>query len=209
MIEPKTTNIERITINTTNDLLIFKILNDKSIKYRRFSSIMRGFLDNKFLLIIILITSCNQTPNFNSDLEDNSQKIIEAIFEVPLVLEEEFKKENNLDDWSELIRLEYNILSTANSISGYLENDFNYITEILNTLSNSSDQISSSEFLLYNDRPEIKGRIKLLNIQIQKTNLNINDWDKEKGLEELDKIFKFYNYLINTIMTILNENLIS
>ncbi|MFL2522146.1 MAG: hypothetical protein EVA41_00315 [Flavobacteriales bacterium] len=170
---------------------------------------MRGFLDNKFLLIIILITSCNQTPNFNSDLEDNSQKIIEAIFEVPLVLEEEFKKENNLDDWSELIRLEYNILSTANSISGYLENDFNYITEILNTLSNSSDQISSSEFLLYNDRPEIKGRIKLLNIQIQKTNLNINDWDKEKGLEELDKIFKFYNYLINTIITILNENLIS
>ena len=95
------------------------------------------FLDNKFLLIIILITSCIQTPNFNSDLEDNSQKIIEAIFEVPLVLEEEFKKENNLDDWSELIRLEYNILSTANSISGYLENDFNYITEILNTLSNS------------------------------------------------------------------------
>tara|TARA_A100001015_G_scaffold218617_1_gene245746 strand:+ start:433 stop:945 length:513 start_codon:yes stop_codon:yes gene_type:complete len=170
---------------------------------------MTGFLDNKFLLIIILITSCNQTPNFNSDLEDNSQKIIEAIFEVPLVLEEEFKKENNLDDWSELIRLEYNILSTANSISGYLENDFNYITEILNTLSNSSDQISSSEFLLYNDRPEIKGRIKLLNIQIQKTNLNINDWDKEKGLEELDKIFKFYNYLINTIITILNENLIS
>ncbi len=170
---------------------------------------MRGFLDNKFLLIIILITSCNQTPNFNSDLEDNSQKIIEAIFEVPLVLEEEFKKENNLDDWSELIRLEYNILSTANSISGYLENDFNYITEILNTLSNSSDQISSSEFLLYNDRPEIKGRIKLLNIQIQKTNLNIKDLDKEKGLEELDKIFKFYNYLINTIMTILNENLIS
>ena len=170
---------------------------------------MRGFLDNKFLLIIILITSCNQTPNFNSDLEDNSQKIIEAIFEVPLVLEEEFKKENNLDDWSELIRLEYNILSTANSISGYLENDFNYITEILNTLSNSSDQISSSEFLLYNDRPEIKGRIKLLNIQIQKTNLNINDWDKEKGLEELDKIFKFYNYLINTIMSILNDNLTS
>ena len=170
---------------------------------------MRGFLDNKFLLIIILITSCNQTPNFNSDLEDNSQKIIEAIFEVPLVLEDEFKKENNLDDWSELIRLEYNILSTANSISGYLENDFNYITEILNTLSNSSDQMSSSEFLLYNDRPEIKGRIKLLNIQIQKTNLNINDWDKEKGLEEIDKIFKFYNYLINTIITILNENLIS
>tara|TARA_B100001769_G_scaffold182870_1_gene144613 strand:+ start:438 stop:950 length:513 start_codon:yes stop_codon:yes gene_type:complete len=170
---------------------------------------MRAFLDKKFLLIIILITSCNQTPNINPNLIEIEKKIIEAVYEVPITLEDDFKQENNLDDWTELIRLEYNILSLANSITGYLENDFNYITEILNTLSNFSDQISSSEFQLYNDRPEIKGRIKLLNIQIQKTNLNIKDLDKEKGLEELDKIFKFYNYLINTIMTIVNENLIS
>ena len=170
---------------------------------------MRAFLDKKFLLIIILITSCNQTPNINPNLIEIEKKIIEAVYEVPITLEDDFKQENNLDDWTELIRLEYNILSLANSITGYLENDFNYITEILNTLSNFSDQISSSEFQLYNDRPEIKGRTKLLNIQIQKTNLNIKDWDKKKGLEELDKIFKFYNYLINTIMSILNDNLIS
>ena len=169
---------------------------------------MRAFLDKKFLLIIILITSCNQIPDENSNLIEIEENTIEVVYEIPITLEDDFKQENNLDDWSELIRLEYNILSLANSISGYLENDFNYITEILNTLSNFSDQISSSEFQLYNDRPEIKGRTKLLNIQIQKTNLNIKDWDKKKGLVELDKIFKFYNYLINTIMSILNDNLI-
>ena len=170
---------------------------------------MRAFLDKKFLLIIILITSCNQTVDINSNLEDESEKIIEAIFEVPLILEDEFKQENNLDDWSEFIRLEYNILALANSISGYLENDFNYISEILNSLGNNSDDILGSEFQLYQDRLEIKGRMKLLNIQIQKTKLNIKDWDKKKGLEELDKIFVFFNYTVQTIRSISNNNLIN
>ena len=170
---------------------------------------MRAFLDKKFLLIIILITSCNQTADINSNLEDESEKIIEAIFEVPLILEDEFKQENNLDDWSEFIRLEYNILALANSISGYLENDFNYISEILNSLGNNSDDILGSEFQLYQDRLEIKGRMKLLNIQIQKTKLNIKDWDKKKGLEELDKIFVFFNYTVQTIRSISNNNLIN
>ena len=169
---------------------------------------MRAFLDKKFLLIIILITSCNQTSDINSNLEDESEKIIEAIFEVPLILEDEFKQENNLDDWSEFVRLEYNILALANSISGYLENDFNYISEILNSLGNNSDDILGSEFQLYQDRLEIKGRMKLLNIQIQKTKLNIKDWDKKKGLEELDKIFVFFNYTVQTIRSISNNNLI-
>ena len=169
---------------------------------------MRAFLDKKFLLIIILITSCNQTVDINSNLEDESEKIIEAIFEVPLILEDEFKQENNLDDWSEFIRLEYNILALANSVSGYLENDFNYISETLNSLGNNSDDILGSEFQLYQDRIEIKGRMKLLNIQIQKTKLNIKDWDKKKGLEELDKIFVFFNYTAQTIRSISNNNLI-
>ena len=170
---------------------------------------MRAFLDKKFLLIIILITSCNQTSDINSNLEDESEKIIEAIFEVPLILEDEFKQENNLDDWSEFVRLEYNILALANSISGYLENDFNYISEILNSLGNNSDDILGSEFQLYQDRLEIKGRMKLLNIQIQKTKLNIKDWDKKKGLEELDKIFVFFNYTVQTIRSISNNNVIN
>ena len=170
---------------------------------------MRAFLDKKFLLIIILITSCNQTVDINSNLEDESEKIIEAIFEVPLILEDEFKQENNLDDWSEFIRLEYNILALANSVSGYLENDFNYISETLNSLGNNSDDILGSEFQLYQDRIEIRGRMKLLNIQIQKTKLNIKDWDKKKGLEELDKIFVFFNYTAQTIRSISNNNLIN
>ena len=170
---------------------------------------MRAFLDKKFLLIIILITSCNQTSDINSNLEDESEKIIEAIFEVPLILEDEFKQENNLDDWSEFVRLEYNILALANSISGYLENDFNYILEILNSLGNNSDDILGSEFQLYQDRLEIKGRMKLLNIQIQKTKLNIKDWDKKKGLDELDKIFVFFNYTVQTIRSISNNNVIN
>ena len=169
---------------------------------------MIAFLDKKFLLVIILITSCNQTVDINSNLEDESEKIIEAIFEVPLILEDEFKQENNLDDWSEFIRLEYNILALANSVSGYLENDFNYISETLNSLGNNSDDILGSEFQLYQDRLEIKGRMKLLNIQIQKTKLNIKDWDKKKGLEELDKIFVFFNYTVQTIRSISNNNLI-
>ena len=169
---------------------------------------MRAFLDKKFLLIIILITSCNETPDNNNNLGNKKEKIIEEVFETPIVLEDDFKQENNLDNWPEFKLLEYNILVLANSISGYLENDFNYITENLNSLSNYSSEISRSEFQLYKDRPEIKGRLKLLNIQIQKTSLNIKDWDKEKGLEELDKILKFYNYSVNIIKSISNDDLV-
>ena len=170
---------------------------------------MRAFLDKKFLLIIILITSCNETPDNNSSIVNKEEKIIEAVFETPIVLDDEFKQENNLDNWFEFKLLEYNILVLANSISGYLENDFNYITEILNSLSNYSSEISRSEFQLYKDRPEIKGRLKLLNIQIQKTSINIKDWDKNKGLEELDKILKFYNYSVNIIKSISNDDLVN
>ena len=104
---------------------------------------MRAFLDKKFLLIIILITSCDQTAEINSNLEDDTEKIVEAIFEVPLKLDDKFKQENNLDNWPEFNRLEYNILVLANSISGYLDNDFNYLSETLNSLANNSNDILS------------------------------------------------------------------
>ena len=170
---------------------------------------MRAFLDNKFLLIIILITSCNQTVDNNSNSIENKEKSIEAVFEIPLILEDDFKLENNLDSWSEFTLLQYNILVLANSIGDYLENDSNSLLEILNTLSDYSTKISDSEFPLYKDRPELKGRLKLLNIQIQKTNLNIKDCNKEKGIEELNKILKFYNYSVTTIESILDDNLIN
>ena len=111
---------------------------------------MRAFLDNKFLLIIILITSCNETPDNNNNLGNKKEKIIEEVFETPIVLEDEFKQENNLDNWPEFKLLEYNILVLANSIGEYLENDFSYISETLNTLSNHSSDIRSSDFQLYN-----------------------------------------------------------
>ena len=115
----------------------------------------------------------------------------------------------NLDDWYELKLVESYILILANSISGYLENDSEYLSDTLNSLSSYSSRISNSEFQLYKERPEIKGRFKLLNIQIQKTKLNIEDWTKEKGLEELNKIFVFYNYSIETIKSILDDSLIN
>ena len=170
---------------------------------------MRAFLDNKFLLIIILITSCNQTVDNNSNSIENKEKSIEAVFEIPLILDDDFKLENNLDSWSEFNRIEYYTLALANSISSYLENDYTYLSETLNSLSKYSSEMSRSEFSLYKNRPEIKGRLKLLNIQIQNTNLNIKDWDKVKGLEELNKILKFYNYSVNTIESILDDNLLN
>ena len=46
---------------------MLKILNDKSIKYRRFSSIMIEILDKKFLFAIIILTSCNQKIESNTE----------------------------------------------------------------------------------------------------------------------------------------------
>ena len=170
---------------------------------------MRVFLDKKYLFTIILFISCDQAPENNTQELKDTNKSIEAIYEVPIKFEEDFISKYNLDDWSELKLVESYILILANSISGYLENDSEYLSDTLNSLSNYSSRISNSEFQLYNERPEIKGRFKLLNIQIQKTRLNIEDWTKEKGLEELNKIFVFYNYSIEIIKSILDDSLIN
>ena len=170
---------------------------------------MRVFLDKKFLFVIMLFVSCNQASENKTEEIKDSREFIEAIYEVPIKFEEDYISKYNLDDWSELKFVESYIFVLANSISGYLENDANYLSEALNSLSRYSSDISKSEFQLYNDRPEIKGRFKLLNIQIQKTKLNIEDWTEEKGLEELNKIFIFYNYSIETIKSILDDSLIN
>ena len=170
---------------------------------------MRPFLNKKYLFIIILLISCNQTPESKAEKEIKNDKSTEAIFEVPIKLDEEFISKHELDNWSEFKFIESYIFVLANSVNGYLENDSNYLLETLNSLSNYSSNISKSEFQLYNERSEIKGRLKLLNIQIQKTKLNIGDWTKDKGLEELNKIFVFYNYSINTIKSILDDSVIN
>ena len=166
---------------------------------------MRVFLNKKYLFVIILFISCNQASENKTEEVKETKVSIEAIYEVPIKLEEDFISKYNLDDWSQFKFLESYILILANSISGYLENDSNYLSDTLNSLSNYSSRISNSEFQLYKERPEIKGRFKLLNIQIQKTKINLNEWSKEKGLEELNKIFIFYNYSINTIRSILDN----
>ena len=73
--------------------------------------------------------------------------------------------------------------------------------DILNKLSNSSTEIFSSDFVLYNENPEIKGRLKLLNIQIQKTKYNFNRLNKSEALNELNKIIIYYNYSANMIVS--------
>ena len=170
---------------------------------------MRAFLDKKYLFMIMLFISCNQTPETKAGKEIKTDKLIEAVFEVPIKFDEEFISKYKLDDWSEFKIMESYIFVLANSITGYLENDSKYLSDTLNSLGNYSSRISNSEFELYNERPEIKGRLKLLNIQIQKTKINLDYWSKEKGLEELNKIFIFFNYSINTIKSILEDSIIN
>ena len=186
---------------------MLKILNDKSIKYRRFSSIMIGILDKKFLFAIIILTSCNQKIESNTEtlVDENQLDTIE--YEIPITYNEEFETQYGLNQWSEFLVLKSNILVLANSISGYFDNDAQYLEDILNKLSNNSREILKSDFVLYNSSSEIKGRLKLLNIQIQKTKHNLSKLNKSEGLEELNKIFVFYNYLANMIESILLDSI--
>ena len=95
---------------------MLKILNDKSIKYRRFSLIMIGILDKKFLFAIIILTSCNQKIESNTEtsVDENQLDIIE--YEIPVTFEEDFKTEYNLDEWTEFMVLKSNILVLALSL---------------------------------------------------------------------------------------------
>ncbi len=186
---------------------MLKILNDKCIKYRRFSSIMTGILDKKFLFAIVILTSCNQKIESNTEASyyENQVDLIE--YEIPITYNEEFETQYGLNQWSEFLVLKSNILVLANSISGYFDNDAQYLEDILNKLSNNSREILKSDFVLYNSSSEIKGRLKLLNIQIQKTKHNLSKLNKSEGLEELNKIFVFYNYLANMIESILLDSI--
>ena len=201
---PRTTIIDKITINATNDLLIFKILNGKSIKYRRFSWIMNHILSFNISLLFVLLISCSGNSTISNESIEQENIEFELDYTIPVVIEKELK-DNNLDDWSEFLILENNILILANSINGYIENDAVYLEDILNKLSNNSSNILKSEFELFNKSSEIKGRLKLLNIQIQKTKVNLSSIDKKNGIEELDKIFTYFNYSVKMIQSIIND----
>ena len=51
---------------------------------------MRVFLDKKYLFIIILFISCDQAPESNTQELKETNKFIEAVYEVPIQLNEDF-----------------------------------------------------------------------------------------------------------------------
>ena len=64
------------------------------------------FLDKKYLFIIILFISCNQTPENKTEEVSETKGSLEAIYETPIKLNEDFISINNLDDWSKFKFLE-------------------------------------------------------------------------------------------------------
>ena len=57
---------------------------------------MRVFLDKKYLFVIILFVSCNQTSENKNEEVKETKESIEAIYEVPIKLEEDFISKYNL-----------------------------------------------------------------------------------------------------------------
>lgn len=166
---------------------------------------MNHILSFNISLLFVLLISCSGNSTISNESIEQENIEFELDYTIPVVIEKELK-DNNLDDWSEFLILENNILILANSINGYIENDAVYLEDILNKLSNNSSNILKSEFELFNKSSEIKGRLKLLNIQIQKTKVNLSSIDKKNGIEELDKIFTYYNYSVKMIQSIINDS---
>jgi len=166
---------------------------------------MNHILSFNLSLLFVLLISCSGNSTISNESIEQENIEFELDYTIPVVIEKEIK-DNNLDDWSEFLILENNILILANSINGYIENDAVYLEDILNKLSNNSSNILKSEFELFNKSSEIKGRLKLLNIQIQKTKVNLSSIDKKNGIEELDKIFTYYNYSVKMIQSIINDS---
>ena len=166
---------------------------------------MNHILSFNLSLLFVLLISCSGNSTISNESIEQENIEFELDYTIPVVIEKELK-DNNLDDWSEFLVLENNILILANSINGYIENDAVYLEDILNKLSNNSSNILKSEFELFNKSSEIKGRLKLLNIQIQKTKVNLSSIDKKNGIEELDKIFTYFNYSVKMIQSIINDS---
>jgi len=166
---------------------------------------MNHILSFNLSLLFVLLISCSGNSTISNESIEQENIEFELDYTIPVVIEKELK-DNNLDDWSEFLILENNILILANSINEYIENDAVYLEDILNKLSNNSSNILKSEFELFNKSSEIKGRLKLLNIQIQKTKVNLSSIDKKNGIEELDKIFTYFNYSVKMIQSIINDS---
>jgi len=167
---------------------------------------MIKILNKKFLFTIVIFSSCNQNiePVNEIPIQNNPTENLET--QSTFVFDEIFIDESSLDEWTEFKLLKSDILDLSNSIQGY-DSVIKFNQDILNKLSNSSTEIFSSDFELYNENPEIKGRLKLLNIQIQKTKYNFNRLNKSEALNELNKIIIYYNYSANMIVSKANDTI--
>lgn len=167
---------------------------------------MIKILNKKFLFTIVIFSSCNQNiePVNEIPIQNNPTENLET--QSTFVFDEIFIDESSLDEWTEFKLLKSDILDLSNSIQGY-DSLIKFNQDILNKLSNSSTEIFSSDFELYNENPEIKGRLKLLNIQIQKTKYNFNRLNKSEALNELNKIIIYYNYSANMIVSKANDTI--
>ena len=167
---------------------------------------MIKILNKKFLFTIVIFSSCNQNiePVNEIPIQNNPTENLET--QSTFVFDEIFTDESSLDEWTEFKLLKSDILDLSNSIQEY-DSVIKFNQDVLNQLSNSSTEIFSSDFELYNENPEIKGRLKLLNIQIQKTKYNFNRLDKSEALNELNKIIIYYNYSANMIVSKANDTI--
>lgn len=167
---------------------------------------MIKILNKKFLFTIVIFSSCNQNiePVNEIPIQNNPTENLET--QSTFVFDEIFIDESSLDEWTEFKLLKSDILDLSNSIQEY-DSVIKFNQDVLNKLSNSSTEIFSSDFELYNENPEIKGRLKLLNIQIQKTKYNFNRLNKSEALKELNKIIIYYNYSANMIVSKANDTI--
>ncbi|MDA9749247.1 hypothetical protein N9U80_00080 [Flavobacteriaceae bacterium] len=167
---------------------------------------MIKILNKKFLFTIVIFSSCNQNIEPVNEIQIQSNPTENFETQSTFVFDEIFIDESSLDEWTEFKLLKSDILDLSNSIQGY-DSVIKFNQDILNKLSNSSTEIFSSDFELYNENPEIKGRLKLLNIQIQKTKYNFNRLNKSEALNELNKIIIYYNYSANMIVSKANDTI--
>ena len=167
---------------------------------------MIKILNKKFLFTIVIFSSCNQNIELVNEIpiQNNPTENLET--QSTFVFDEIFIDESSLDEWTEFKLLKSDILDLSNSIQEY-DSVIKFNQDVLNKLSNSSTEIFSSDFELYNENPEIKGRLKLLNIQIQKTKYNFNRLNKSEALKELNKIIIYYNYSANMIVSKANDTI--
>ena len=92
---------------------------------------MNHILSFNLSLLFVLLISCSGNTTISNEIIEQENIELELDYTIPIVIEKELKNNHNLDDWSEFLILENNVLILANSINGYVENDAVYLEDIL------------------------------------------------------------------------------